>query len=216
MAAFFPVSSTADLRDVIWGQDVTWQFPIFPGVPVELSHVAMGMERRSRKGLALPLPELVVLCVAAFECLAFDESCQTHELSWRPHGASQAVNTSTQPISACFWKKYNRQSRVKGSYTVPNLQSRRYEAPKVCLRREISTAVRFSVEMLPAHWQAVSVSRWTDGFCFAVTHGCYRVGKSSEGRALGVSVLCSFVLLLGPKHYRIALWLLADVHSVIF
>lgn len=74
MAAFFPVSSTADLRDVVWGQDVTWQFPIFPGVPVELSHVAMGMERRSRKGLALPLPELVLLCVAAFDFWAFDEA----------------------------------------------------------------------------------------------------------------------------------------------
>lgn len=76
--------------------------------------------------MALPLAELVMLCVAAFECLAFDGNCWTQELSWRPHGAGQAVNTSTQPIScltSLFLKKKkkidNGQSRVKGSYTVP-------------------------------------------------------------------------------------------------
>lgn len=43
------VSSIANLRDVIRGQDVTWHCPIFQGVPAELSHVAVGMERRSGK-----------------------------------------------------------------------------------------------------------------------------------------------------------------------
>lgn len=77
------VSSIANLRDVIRGQDVTWHFPIFQGVPAELGHVAVRMERRSGKGLllksleimALPLAVWVMLCVAAFECLAFDENC---------------------------------------------------------------------------------------------------------------------------------------------
>lgn len=57
--------------------------------------MAVGMERRSGKGLllqslrimALLLAELVMLCVAAFECSASDENCWTQELSWRPRGA---------------------------------------------------------------------------------------------------------------------------------